>query len=99
MRQPTLIKNWRVIDWAPDDVIWLQDNGYNFRVATTNIPIAQGNKTTYIRGDVGVSVETCTEEEELMLRLKFEPGLVCMMQSFVMPHGQCTLSDIDWDRT
>lgn len=97
-QQPILIKNWRVFDWAPDDIDWLTEQKFTYRIATNNIPFAQGNKVTYIRGNMGITVETTTPEQELLLKLKFEPGLVCMMQTVMIPHGECTLSDIDWSR-
>ena len=99
MNAPILIKKWRVYNYSPGDLDWLKEQGYYFHIATNSIPIAQGNKVTYIRGDVGVSVDTSTESEELMLKLKFEPGLVMLLQEWVIPHGECTLSNIDWDRT
>lgn len=80
-----IIKTWRVYDWTPEDIDWLAEQGFRSRVATTNIPFAIGNKVTYMRGDVGVSVETDTSEQELMLKLKFEPGLILMMETAVLP--------------
>ena len=97
MSQPIMIKTWRVFDWAPDDLLWLEQQGIRHRVATTRIPIAQGNTVTYIAGNMGVSIETDTEEHELMLKLKFEPGLVLMLQEVVLPGMmECTLSRLDF---
>lgn len=96
--EPVLIKTWRILGWTPDDVSWLEDQGFTHQVATTNVPVAIGHKVTYIRGDVGVSVETRTEQEEVLLRLKFEPELLLMLQEWVMPLGKCTLGEINWDR-
>lgn len=96
MSEPVLIKTWRIFNWAPDDVAWLEEQGYVHRVATTNVPFAQGNKIVYMRGDVGVSVETRTEQEEMLLRLKFDPGMVLMLEEVVMPGTltECVLSDL-----
>ena len=101
MNKPVLIKTWRVFNWAPDDVVWLEEQGFMYRVATTDIPFAVGHRVKYMRGDVGISVETRTEQEEMLLKLKFEPGLVMMLGEWVMPGTamECVLSDLgrtDW---
>lgn len=92
------IKTWRVFDWVPDDAGWLEQQGIRYRVATNNIPVAVGNSVTYVRGDMGLSVETDTPEQELMLKLKFEPGLVLMLEEIVLPgmSNLCTLSEIGY---
>lgn len=94
--EPHMIKSWRIFDWAPDDPVWLEEQGIRFSVASTNIPVAVGNSVTYMRGDVGLSVETDTPEQEMLLRLKFEPGLVLMMQEIVMPdsYSECVLNGV-----
>ena len=62
MDKPIFIKNWRVFDWTPDDVVWLEEQNISHRVATTNIPYAIGNRTMYMRGDVGATVITRSEQ-------------------------------------
>lgn len=89
------IKTWRIFEWAPDDVEWLEEQGIRNRVATTNVPIAHGNSVTYMRGDVGLSCETDTSEQEMVLRLKFEPHLVLMLEEVVLDQfRECTLSEM-----
>jgi len=89
------IKTWRIFNWAPDDVEWLEEQGIPSRVAATNIPIAHGNSVTYMRGDVGLSCETDTAEQEMILRLKFEPSLHLMLEELVLGEPRkCTLSEL-----
>ena len=98
MSDPRMIKIWRIFDWAPDDPVWLEQQGIRYRIATNKVPIAQGNKVFYIAGDMGLSVETDTPEQELMLKLKFEPGIVLMLEEIVLPgmSNLCTLSEIGY---
>jgi hypothetical protein len=88
------IKTWRIFNWAPDDVVWLEEQGIRNCVEATNIPIAHGNSVTYMRGDVGLSCETTTDEQEIILRLKFEPGLHLIMEELMLDQfRECTLSE------
>jgi hypothetical protein len=89
------VKTWRIFKWEPDDVDWLLGQGIHGRVASTNIPIAHGNSVTYMRGDVGLSCETTTDEQEIILRLKFEPDLHLMLEEIVLDElRECTLSEM-----
>jgi hypothetical protein len=89
------IKTWRIFNWAPDDVVWLEEQGIRNRVVATNIPFAQGNKVAYMRGDVGLTCETDTAEQEMILRLKFEPSIVLMLEELVLDElRECTLSEL-----
>ena len=99
MEQAHKIKTWRIFNWLPDDAGWLEQQGIRYHVATNNIPIAHGNSVTYMRGDMGLSVETDTPEQELMLKLKFEPGLVLMVEEIVLDHlgDKYVLSEIKFD--
>ena len=95
--KPRTIKTWRIFNWMPNDVVWLEEQGIRNRVASTNIPIAQGNSVRYIRGDVGLSCETDTVEQEIVLRLKFEPGLVLMLEELMLDEfRECTLSELEF---
>lgn len=89
------IKTWRIFNWAPDDVEWLKEQGIPNQLAMVNVPVAHGNSVTYMRGDVGLSCTTDTDEQETLLRLKFEPSIVLMLEELMLDELQeCTLSEI-----
>lgn len=92
---PHMIKNWRIFNWTPDDVEWLKTQGISNQLATVNVPVAHGNSVTYMRGDMGLSCVTDTNEQETLLRLKFEPNLHLMLEELVLDQPrECTLSEI-----
>ena len=70
------VKTWIITSGNVDDAYWAQEQGIVVHFKSNSIPFAVGNQTYYIKGSDELIVETATEEQELMLKLKFAPNLV-----------------------
>lgn len=70
------VKTWIITSGDVADAYWLKEQGIAAHYESNSIPFAVGNQTYYVKGQDKLTVETTTEKQELMLKLKFAPVLV-----------------------
>jgi len=75
------VKTWLISSGDVADAYWLQEQGITAHYDSDSIPFAVGNQTYYVKGTTKLTAETTTEEQELMLKLKFAPKLSLMMDT------------------
>lgn len=74
-----VIKTWIVHQWLPNDAEWFVQQGIRYHISSKRIPIhSAGGSLHYAQGPTELRVQTNTEHQETVLRLKFEPGLTLM---------------------
>ena len=64
-------KYWQVTEWKPSDPDWLDVQGIRYR-------LGQGQHT-FLNLRANFVILTTTQEQELLIKLKFEPNLMLML--------------------
>ena len=78
----TTVKYWYVGNWYPDDADWLQEQDIRHETKTNTLPFSAGKRTVYRHGHhtghSGLHLTTKNEQQELLIKLRFEPNLILM---------------------
>lgn len=79
----TLVKTWHVQEFPTlEDMTWISDIGCNITVteAKREIPVAYGRTVTIYAAPSGSIITSTTEEQEILLKLKYANNLTLVSQ-------------------